>query len=294
MGQSAMEAYQRKEAAIVGRPYVYLAAVVSVVAIAVARTTFSSSDQQAGRQRGPRHVAGWQQTMSSLVRVGYRLRFGALAQCCYVGAQVSVWSFLIRYAQAVVPGTSAKNAANLITASLVLFALGRFSTSAALQAVKAWTPAEMLTACAGAAFLLCVLAATVLEGHLAIGAVCLVSAAMAPMYPTIFALNLAQADPGDRETTASVLVMMIVGGALVTPVLAAASDAAGIQTAYLVPAACFAVVAAYGRHAASRGVASASASMGGLGAGAVPPVAPMPLAGHGTGDSVRPIGQGAA
>ena len=46
--------------------------------------------------------------------------FGVAAQFFYVGAQVGVWSFLIRYAQVAMPGTSARTGATYLTISLVL------------------------------------------------------------------------------------------------------------------------------------------------------------------------------
>jgi FHS family L-fucose permease-like MFS transporter len=44
--------------------------------------------------------------------------FGVAAQFFYVGAQVGVWSYMIRYAQHEVPGMGEKAAAAVLIASL--------------------------------------------------------------------------------------------------------------------------------------------------------------------------------
>src|SRR5450631_4708974 len=63
------------------------------------------------------------------------------AQFSYVGAQVGVWSFLIRYVQVALPGTPEKSAANFLTLSLIIFMLGRFIGTVLMRYV---TPARLL------------------------------------------------------------------------------------------------------------------------------------------------------
>ena len=55
-----------------------------------------------------------------------RYWLGVFAQFAYVGAQVGVWSFLIRYTQFNFPGTSERSASDFLFWSLVLFFAGRF------------------------------------------------------------------------------------------------------------------------------------------------------------------------
>ena len=55
-----------------------------------------------------------------------RYWLGVLAQFAYVGAQVGVWSFVIRYTQFNTPGTAEKVAANNLIITLSLFFAGRF------------------------------------------------------------------------------------------------------------------------------------------------------------------------
>jgi len=262
------EAFRRHEAALTGPPYLCLAVVVAAIAVAIARTDFAmpplaSVEQAAAAAVAPlvarESAKSWGPTLLALARVGWQLWPGAVAQCCYVGAQVGVWSFLIRYVQAARPGTPERVAASFITVSLVLFAGGRFAASALLRR-GGYPPAGVLAACAVVATALCLLAVLLPRGDAAIGSVCLVSAAMAPMYPIIFSLTLARAADEDKGLAASLLVMMIVGGAVVTPLLAAVSDLAGIRVAYVVPAGCFIVVAGYGYNELTRGAREEPAS----------------------------------
>merc|ERR1712046_387243 len=58
--------------------------------------------------------------------------FGVATQFLYVGAQVGVWSFTIRYAQVHVAGTSEQRAADYLLISLLIFIAGRFITTALL------------------------------------------------------------------------------------------------------------------------------------------------------------------
>jgi FHS family L-fucose permease-like MFS transporter len=160
------------------------------------------------------------------------------AQFFYVGAQIGMWSYLIRYTQATAPGFPEKAAANFLTISLTLFMLGRFAGTALMRYVQ---PARLLAVYAA---VLIGLLGTAIAAHGMAGVYALVIAPffMSVMFPTIFALGLRGLDDDSRKFASSFLVMAIVGGAVVTAVMGAVSDAAGIQRAMAVPLLCFAVV----------------------------------------------------
>jgi FHS family L-fucose permease-like MFS transporter len=61
---------------------------------------------------------------------------------------------------------------------------------------------------------------------------------MSIMFPTIFSLGVRGLGTKTKQGS-SLLVMSIVGGAVFPVIMARVSDASSIQTAYLVPAACF-------------------------------------------------------
>jgi FHS family L-fucose permease-like MFS transporter len=75
---------------------------------------------------------------------------GVLAQFFYVGAQVGVTSFVIRFVQHALPGTPEKIASNYLKWHLLGFMIGRFAGSAAMKGIA---PNKLLALFAGSAFL---------------------------------------------------------------------------------------------------------------------------------------------
>ena len=65
---------------------------------------------------------------------------------------------------------------------------------------------------------------------------------MSVMFPTIFALGLEGLGDDERKLGSSLIVMSIIGGAILTALMGAVSDQAGIHWAMAVPALCFAVI----------------------------------------------------
>ena len=164
--------------------------------------------------------------------------FSVVAQFFYVGAQVGIWSYLIRYLQDAVPGTPEKSAATYLTISLVLFMAGRFVGTALLRYLA---PAKLLASFATINLLLCAVASA-LPGWTGLYALVAASVFMSVMFPTIFALGLDGMHDDARKLGSSLLVMAIIGGALLTALMGAVSDMAGIHWAMVVPGVCFGVI----------------------------------------------------
>ncbi|USI75062.1 L-fucose:H+ symporter permease [Sphingomonas morindae] len=170
---------------------------------------------------------------------------GVAAQFFYVGAQVGIWSYLIRYATAALPEIGTRHAAWLLTLSLALFMAGRFLGAALMARLSA---ARLMLAFALIDAGLC-LVATLAGGGLGVAALVASSAFMSIMYPAIFVLTLRGLGPLTKPA-ASPIVMAIIGGAVLTALMGLISDRSGaIRWAMLVPAFCFLVVAAFARHA---------------------------------------------
>ena len=167
--------------------------------------------------------------------------FGVLAQFAYVGAQVGVWSFTIRYVGSTLPELSQRGAAKLVIVSLILFILGRFTGTWLLTRVRGG-PLMTIYGVIGA--LLCVIGATV-GGAVGVGALVATSFFMSIMFPTIFVLALRGLGPLTKSGSA-MIVMAIIGGAVFTALMGLISDKThSIATAMLVPAGCFVVVALF-------------------------------------------------
>lgn len=235
MGAAELEAYYRTEALAVQGPYVAIGLFVLFWALLVLLTRFPRAATERGEGAG--NLADYR----ALFRDRSYL-FGVVAQFFYVGAQVGIWSYLIRYAQVEVPGMPEKTAAALLTMSLVLFLVGRFIGTAAMGL---FSPARLLMLFGVADLALCAIAAVV-GGWTGLAALILTSLFMSIMFPTIFALSIGGL--GERtQAGSSLLVMAIIGGALLTALMGFVSDQASIQAAMWIPALCFAAVTLFAR-----------------------------------------------
>jgi len=166
--------------------------------------------------------------------------FGVVAQFAYVGAQVGIWSFLIRYSQHAVAGMREQAAATCLMAALVAFMVGRFVGTA----LMGWVRPIFLTSIFAAIDVVLCLAAATLAGWPGIAMMVASSFFMSIMYPTIFAISLKGLGPLTKRGS-SVLVMSIIGGAVIPVVMGRLSDLTSIGSAMLVPGACFLVVGAF-------------------------------------------------
>jgi len=241
MGPAARQAYLAAESATVQVPYLVIGLVVAAWAAMVVLARFPATVAD-GDDGAP--ATGAAATLRRLAG-NARFAFAVVAQFFYVGAQVAVWSFLIRYAQDSVPGMPEKTAADYLTASLVLFMLGRFAGTALLRRIA---PAPLLAAFAAANLLLAGIAIA-LPGMVGLYALVGLSFFMSVMFPTIFALGLDGLDHDARKLGSSLLVMAIIGGAVLAAATGLVSDLAGIHNAVAVPLVCFAVILGFALHA---------------------------------------------
>lgn len=168
---------------------------------------------------------------------------GALAIFVYVGAEVSIGSFLINYFnQPNIGNMSLQQAANYVTFYWGGAMLGRFVGSALLQRIK---PGLLLGIFAFVAFaLVCVSMST--YGHTAVWSILAVGLFNSIMFPTIFTLGIAELGPVTGEGS-GLMVMAIVGGAII-PVLQGmiADSSIGIHHAFILPLICYLYIAYYG------------------------------------------------
>lgn len=166
--------------------------------------------------------------------------WGVLAQFFYVGAQIGVWSFTIRYAMLEL-GIDEQAASSYYLAALVLFGAARFGSTWLMKYVA---PRRLLAILASLAILLtmAVIWGSGLAGVLALVAI---SGCMSLMYPTIYGLSVKGLGT-DTKLGSSFLVMAILGGAALTALQGKVSDWTGsIHYAFLVPLGCFLFITAY-------------------------------------------------
>lgn len=234
MTATARHGYYLSESAAVQVPYLVIGSVVVIWALLIAVIRFPAiASHREDTQSSGSHVRHLLHNSNFVLAV--------VAQFFYVGAQVGVWSFLIRYVQAALPGTPEKSAANFLTLSLIVFMLGRFIGTALMRYLA---PARLLAIFAVINITLVTIAVLV-PGKVGTYALVVTSFFMSVMFPTIFALGLRGLDDDDRKLGSSFLVMAIIGGALLTAAMGAVSDLAGIHRAMAVPILSFAVVLAF-------------------------------------------------
>lgn len=242
-------AYRTSEAQAVQMPYAVIAGVVLIVALLVAVTRFPEAATR-GRRGSP--FAG----LGVLLRSPLFL-FGVVAQFFYVGTQIGVWSFLIRYTQHAVPTTPERRAALYLTISLVCFMVGRFATLALL---RRYSSAQIGAVFAAAAALLTTVA-VLAPGPVGIAALVGVSFFMSIMFPAIYAIGL-HGHAEYSKPASALMIMSITGGAVLTAAMGAISDRSTIAAAYGVPLIGFLVVLAYCAAAVRSGRTGPATAMG--------------------------------
>lgn len=240
MAPAALEQFYQTESHAVQGPYLVLGAIVFCWALLVLLVKFpkvATESADAGKGLG---IASWADYKSLLCNGHFM--FGVTAQFFYVGAQVCLWSYTIRYGQQALPGTGEKDLASYLLISLVLFMLGRFVATALMIKIK---PSVLMMSYALINVLLCAVAVA-LPNYLGMWSLVATSFFMSLMFPTIFALSVKSL--GEQSKAGSSLVIMaIIGGAVLTAVMGFVSDISSIHTAVLVPLVCFVVIAAYAR-----------------------------------------------
>lgn len=215
---------------------------------------------------------------------------GVIAQFFYVGVQIAAWTWLFVYCQKEL-GVTRETAAGYYIIGLALFIICRWISTFLM---KYFNPALMMAVfavgaiacCAGVIWLptkVCMViggewacsasGVWVVQGGMPFSAnvICLVamSGFMSLMFPTIYGIALGGLDKKVVKLGASGLIMAILGGAIITPLMAAIMGKPGnvlckfvpgfanewdtdlqltqtsLRASFIVPVICFAVVLAY-------------------------------------------------
>ncbi|HWH62567.1 MAG TPA: L-fucose:H+ symporter permease, partial [Ginsengibacter sp.] len=168
-----------------------------------------------------------------------QVKWAVIAQFFYVGAQVGVGSFFIRFSRYTMNLPEKQAAYWWGYIAMVGFMVGRFSGTFLMKYVK---PERLLGLYAIInIFLLGIAVFT--HGEIAVYTLMAVPFFMSVMFPTIFALGVKGLGE-ETKIASSFLIMSIVGGAIFPLIMGRISDATGgnIQLAYTVPLVCFVIV----------------------------------------------------
>jgi MFS transporter, FHS family, L-fucose permease len=222
MTPAAIEAYLQIEASSVQTPFLVIGGTVLLIALLLLPTKLPEIKEEASEL-----------ISSGTILKEKNLLAGVVAQFFYVGAQVCVSSFFIRYSQQVA-GLQEKSAAELLSWALLGFMIGRFLGTLLMKYIA---PAKLLAIYAVINFFLLIFAVFA-KGILSVYALFGVEFFMSIMFPTIFSLSILGLGSKTKQGS-SLVIMSIVGGAIFPVIMGNISDLTNIQTAYSVPASCF-------------------------------------------------------
>lgn len=236
MDEVAVNALQREELAAMIGPYIGVACGLLVLWLVIAATQMPVAASQVQVAEKKRSV--WQVYRSLCKSRSYTC--GLVAQFFYIGAQIGVWSFTIRYVMAELNLNEA-NASNYYLYSLILFAGSRFFFTWLMRYVD---PRVLLSGTAILALLLSVVV-MMIGGMPGVCALVLISFCMSLMFPTIYALSMEHVK-ADKQLAGAGQIMTILGGAVLTSIQGYISDyTASVSWAYVVPLFCFVMVFAF-------------------------------------------------
>ena len=224
-------AYSIHEASSVKLPYLVIGLVLLAMAVSIAMFKLPAMPgaEKHGKIKGE---SVWKHT---------HLVLGAVGIFVYVGAEVSIGSFLINYFnQPFIGNLLEKEAAKYVSLYWGGAMVGRFLGSAILQKVRSETVLGIaaLSAC------LLVVTSMLSFGHVAMWSIILVGFFNSVMFPSIFTLGIAELGPltGDGS---GLLIMAIVGGALIPFAQGWLADSIGIHHAFILPAICYLYIIYY-------------------------------------------------
>lgn len=231
MSAEALHTYRIHEASSVKMPYVVIGVALLLFAIIIGMFKLPAMPQ--AERHGHKGDSIWKYT---------HLVLGAVGIFVYVGAEVSIGSFLINYfAQPDIGNLSELAASKYVSYYWGGAMVGRFVGSAILQKVKTGT----LLGVAATVAVLLVCTSMLTTGPVAMWSIILVGFFNSIMFPSIFTLGIAKLGPLTGEGS-GLLIMAIVGGAIIPVAQGWIADHIGVHHAFLLPVLCYAYIVYYG------------------------------------------------
>ncbi|WAC12544.1 L-fucose:H+ symporter permease [Dyadobacter pollutisoli] len=229
---SELDQYLNAEAQLVKMPYLSLGGLFVAIGLLLYFIKLPSI-QEEGESAG---------SLKSVFKFRHTV-LGALGVFCYLGAEVGIVSFMIRYAKSSgITGLTEQNAALFITFYMALVLVGRLAGAYWLRSLN---PSKMLAACSLAAMTL--IGISILStGYVSVYAIAFVGLFTSVMYPILFTLSIKNLGIYTK-TGSSLIIMSIVGGAIVPPVMGLLSDSFGIKPAFIIPLICYAYLVFYAK-----------------------------------------------
>jgi len=233
LAPQALHAYRVQQAASVKMPYTVIS--VALVLLAVVIGIFKLPKIETAKD-----LPG--EKINDSIWKHRNLVLGVVGLFAYVGAEVSIGSFLVNYfGLPEIAGFSAKTAAGFVSFYWAGSMVGRFLGAPLLRRIK---PGYLLALCALCAAALISLS-MILGGHTAMWAILAVGLFNSIMFPTIFSLGVAELGPLTGNGS-GVLNMAIVGGAILPVIQGVIADRVGLHHAFILPVICYLYILFYG------------------------------------------------
>ncbi|MCA0899174.1 sugar MFS transporter [Microbulbifer agarilyticus] len=223
-------------ASAVELPYMILAATLAVLAFTFRFLKLPKIESHMGADQAVEKVGRWEALKHR------HLTLGVVAIFLYVGAEVSIGSFLVNFlSESNIAGITEHEAGFYVSLFWGGAMVGRFIGAGVMQYVSA---GKVLAVCSIGAVILLLL--TIFSsGQLAMWSVLSIGLCNSVMFPAIFSLALARLGPLTSQGS-GFLCLAIVGGALVPLAQGALADGIGIQMAFALPIACYVYILYYG------------------------------------------------
>jgi FHS family L-fucose permease-like MFS transporter len=233
LAPQALHAYRVQEAASVKLPYTVISVALVLLAVVIGTFKLPKIESAQDRPGGKGDDSIWKHR---------NLLLGAIGIFTYVGAEVSIGSFLVNYfGLPEIAGLSAKTAAGFVSFYWAGSMVGRFLGAPLLQRIKAGQLLALCALCAAALISL----SMILGGHTAMWTILGVGLFNSIMFPTIFSLGVAELGPLTGNGS-GVLNMAIVGGALLPVIQGVIADRVGLHHAFILPVICYLYILFYG------------------------------------------------
>jgi len=217
-------------------PYVLLAGTLLLLAAVfsmIKLPNFENVKHEKSQTVVPESGSAWQYS---------HLVLGAVGIFVYVGAEVSIGSFLVSFFNDPdIAGLKESEAAKYIAYYWGGAMIGRFVGAFVMQKIAAGKVLAF-----NAVLAICfILIAVITNGALAMWSILLVGLCNSIMFPTIF--SLAINGLGKHTSQASgILCLAIVGGAILPLLQGVTADAVGVQNSFVFPALCYVFIVYYG------------------------------------------------
>ncbi len=218
-------------AAAVRIPYLFIALVLVTIAFILSRLELPVIKSEESESS-----SSWAKVIKDR-----SLLLGMVGIFCYVGAEVSIGSFLVNYIIEIIPMPETQ-AATLVAIYWGGAMVGRFL---GIFTLNKFSPGKVLTTHAMLAIGFILLSINSF-GNLSIYSLILVGFCNSIMFPTIFTFGIKDLKQGEEHKGSGLLATAILGGAISPVITGEMADRMGLRLAFLLPVICYAYIAFLG------------------------------------------------